>query len=74
MCSSDLGLSVYRLPSGAGHDAMKLHEALPQAMLFVRGANGGISHNPLEAITNHDAQLCVEAMQHLIEQFAAEHA
>jgi len=69
-----LGLSVHRLPSGAGHDAMKLHEALPQAMLFVRGANGGISHNPLEAITNHDAQLCVEAMQHLIEQFAAEHA
>jgi beta-ureidopropionase / N-carbamoyl-L-amino-acid hydrolase len=40
----------------------------------VRGANGGISHNPLETITNHDAQLCVEAMQHLIEQFAAEHA
>ena len=26
-----------RMPSGAGHDAMKLHEVMPQAMLFVRG-------------------------------------
>jgi hypothetical protein len=25
------------MPSGAGHDAMKLHEIMPQAMLFVRG-------------------------------------
>src|SRR5204863_3680903 len=28
-----LGLPVFRLPSGAGHDAMKLHELMPQAML-----------------------------------------
>jgi N-carbamoyl-L-amino-acid hydrolase len=56
------------MPSGAGHDAMKLHEVLPQAMLFVRGGNGGISHNPLESITAHDAQLCVDAFaQHLVE-------
>ena len=33
------------MPSGAGHDAMKLHEVMPQAMLFVRGLNAGISHN-----------------------------
>ena len=62
-----LGLPVHRMPSGAGHDAMKLHERMPQAMLFVRGGNAGISHNPLETITNHDAQLCVEAFQHLLE-------
>jgi succinyl-diaminopimelate desuccinylase len=37
------------MPSGAGHDAMKLHEVMPQAMLFVRGQNSGISHNPLES-------------------------
>jgi beta-ureidopropionase / N-carbamoyl-L-amino-acid hydrolase len=60
-----LGLPVFHLPSGAGHDAMKLHERLPQAMLFVRGGNAGISHNPLESITAHDAQLCVEAFRHL---------
>ncbi|WP_133701253.1 2-oxo-4-hydroxy-4-carboxy-5-ureidoimidazoline decarboxylase [Roseateles toxinivorans] len=62
-----LGLPVHRMPSGAGHDAMKLHEAMPQAMLFLRGANSGISHNPLESITNDDAQLCVRAFQGLLE-------
>jgi N-carbamoyl-L-amino-acid hydrolase len=63
-----LGLPVFRLPSGAGHDAMKLHECMPQAMLFLRGGNLGISHNPLETITSDDAQLCVQAFQRLLEQ------
>jgi len=61
-----VGLPVYRLPSGAGHDAMKLHDLMPQAMLFVRGQNSGISHNPLESITADDAQLCVDAFAHLL--------
>jgi len=64
------GVPVFRLPSGAGHDAGKLHEVMPQAMLFVRGGNGGISHNPLETVTSDDAQLGVEAFQHLIDQLA----
>jgi N-carbamoyl-L-amino-acid hydrolase len=63
-----LGLPLFHLPSGAGHDAMKLHEAMPQAMLFVRGGNAGISHNPLETISNDDAQLCVDAFLHLMNQ------
>jgi N-carbamoyl-L-amino-acid hydrolase len=67
-----LGLPVHCLPSGAGHDAMKLHEKLPQAMLFVRGGNAGISHNPLESITTDDAELCVAAFQHLLQGLAAE--
>ena len=67
-----LGLPVFRMPSGAGHDAMKLHEIMPQAMLFLRGLNAGISHNPLEAITNDDADLCVRAFQNLLEQLATE--
>jgi N-carbamoyl-L-amino-acid hydrolase len=62
------GLAVQRLPSGAGHDAMKLHEAMPQAMLFVRGLHSGISHNPLESSTNHDIELSVQAFLHLIDQ------
>jgi beta-ureidopropionase / N-carbamoyl-L-amino-acid hydrolase len=62
-----LGLPLHRMPSGAGHDAMKLHEVMPQAMLFMRGQNAGISHNPLESITNHDAELCVRAFMHLLE-------
>jgi beta-ureidopropionase / N-carbamoyl-L-amino-acid hydrolase len=63
---ADMGIPVVHLPSGAGHDAMKLHQAMPQAMLFVRGGNAGISHNPLETITNHDAQRCVDAFMHLL--------
>ncbi|WP_201496004.1 2-oxo-4-hydroxy-4-carboxy-5-ureidoimidazoline decarboxylase [Rubrivivax sp. A210] len=66
-----LGLPLHRLPSGAGHDAMKLHEALPQAMLFVRGGNAGISHNPLETVTADDADLCVAALRQLVEGLAA---
>ena len=67
-----LGLPVHRMPSGAGHDAMKMHEAMPQAMLFLRGLNAGISHNPLESITNDDSELCVLAFQNLLEQLATE--
>jgi N-carbamoyl-L-amino-acid hydrolase len=65
-----LGLPVYRMTSGAGHDAMKLHEVMPQAMLFVRGGNSGISHNPLESVTADDTQLCVEAFRHYLGQLA----
>lgn len=67
-----LGLPIFRLPSGAGHDAMKLHDLMPQAMLFVRGENGGISHNPLESTTSDDMELAVRAFQHLLQQVAAE--
>jgi N-carbamoyl-L-amino-acid hydrolase len=64
---SRMGLPPFTLLSGAGHDAMKLHELMPQAMLFVRGGNAGISHNPLETITNDDAQRAVTAFMHLLE-------
>ena len=68
------GLPVYRMPSGAGHDAMKLAEVMPQAMLFVRGENAGISHNPLESSSADDMQLVVEAFLHVIDELAAETA
>ena len=67
-----LGVPVYRMPSGAGHDAMKLHEIMPQAMLFVRGLNSGISHNPLESTTSDDMQLAVDAFAHVLQQLASE--
>ena len=66
-----LGLPVFRMPSGAGHDAMKLHEVMPQAMLFVRGGNSGISHNPLETITADDAELSVAAFTQLLDRLTA---
>ncbi len=61
-----LGVPILKLPSGAGHDAMKLHDIMPQAMLFVRGENAGISHNPLESTTSDDMQLAVDAFMHLL--------
>ena len=66
------GVPVHCMPSGAGHDAMKLHEIMPQAMLFVRGQNAGISHNPLECTTNHDMQRPAQAMQRLLDDLANE--
>jgi N-carbamoyl-L-amino-acid hydrolase len=66
-----LGVPVFHLPSGAGHDAMKLHEVMPQAMLFVRGQNAGISHNPLESTTSDDIQLAVDAFMHLLHKLHA---
>ena len=66
-----LGVPVFHLPSGAGHDAMKLHAIMPQAMLFVRGENAGISHNPLESTTSDDMQLAIDAFMHLLKHTPA---
>jgi beta-ureidopropionase / N-carbamoyl-L-amino-acid hydrolase len=66
-----VGAPVFTLPSGAGHDAMKLHDIMPQAMLFVRGENSGISHNPLESTTSDDMELAVRAFMHLLEDLAS---
>jgi len=59
----DTGLPVFNMPSG-------LHDVMPQAMLFVRGENSGISHNPLESTTADDMQLAVDAFTHLLNQLA----
>ena len=67
-----LGVPLHRMPSGAGHDAMKLHELLPQAMLFVRGQNAGISHNPLESTSSDDIQLAVDAFARLLDQLTTD--
>jgi allantoate deiminase len=63
----DLGLPVRRLPSGAGHDAMVMADLCPVAMLFVR-CEGGISHNPAEAVTEADCALAARAMLHFIDK------
>ena len=45
--ATDLGHSVKRLPSGAGHDAQMLARVCPAGMVFVPSV-GGVSHNPAE--------------------------
>ena len=68
---ASLGVPIHRMPSGAGHDAMKIHKLMPQAMLFVRGQNSGISHNPLESTTSDDIQLSIDAFTHLLLDLAS---
>lgn len=67
---ASLGLPVFTLPSGAGHDAMVLGRLMPQSMLFVRGQHDGISHSPLEAVTDDDAELAVAALLALLDRLA----
>ncbi|MBC7617598.1 MAG: 2-oxo-4-hydroxy-4-carboxy-5-ureidoimidazoline decarboxylase [Candidatus Saccharibacteria bacterium] len=69
---ASLGLPLHRMPSGAGHDAMQIHTCMPQAMLFVRGQNSGISHNPLESTTSADMQLAIAAFTRLTDNLASE--
>ena len=45
--ASEMGLSVMRMPSGAGHDAQMLARVCPTAMIFVPSEKG-LSHNPAE--------------------------
>jgi allantoate deiminase len=54
------GVRPFRLPSGAGHDAMMLARLTEVAMLFVRCGNGGVSHSPLEQLDAADADLAAQ--------------
>lgn len=51
------------LPSGAGHDAMKMADITDIGMLFVRCGNGGISHHPDESMTGADADLAARVLE-----------
>jgi allantoate deiminase len=62
------GMRVRRLPSGAGHDGMALGAITEICMLFVR-CKGGISHNPLESITEADAAAGARVLERFIERF-----
>ena len=64
-----VGQTPRRLPSGAGHDAMVIADLCPTAMLFIR-CEGGISHNPREAVTEADCALAARAMLGFVERLA----
>jgi N-carbamoyl-L-amino-acid hydrolase len=53
--AKELGHSVRRLPSGAGHDAQMFAPNCPTAMIFVP-SQGGISHNIREHTSREDLQ------------------
>ena len=61
------------LMSGAGHDGQAMVHLTDIGMIFVR-CRAGISHNPLEFVTQADVGLSVEALIHTIVNIAAENA
>ncbi len=57
------------LPSGAGHDAMKMAVIADMGMLFVRCGNGGISHHPDESMLTQDAGIAAAAFEDFLLGF-----
>ncbi len=64
------GIRPFRLPSGAGHDAMVFSALCPIGMLFLR-CGAGISHNPAESITAEDTDIGIRILLDFIEKFEA---
>lgn len=59
------------LVSGAGHDAMMIARLAPTAMLFIR-CEGGLSHNPAEAVAQDDCEAALQALVAFVDLYAAE--
>jgi allantoate deiminase len=62
------GLSVFELPSGAGHDGMAMIDIADVGMIFVR-CRGGISHHPDEHVELVDADSGARVLLRVIENF-----
>jgi beta-ureidopropionase / N-carbamoyl-L-amino-acid hydrolase len=65
-----LGLSVMRLPSGAGHDAQMLARVCPTGMVFVP-SRGGVSHNPGEYTSPEDLAAGAQVLADVLVELAA---
>lgn len=57
------------LASGAGHDAARMAELCPAAMLFVR-CKGGISHSPEESASDADVGVALAVMHDFLNSLA----
>ena len=63
-------ISPRLLPSGAGHDAMAMAELCPAGMMFVR-CKGGISHSPLESMTEDDCDTAIDVLLDFVKTLRA---
>jgi beta-ureidopropionase / N-carbamoyl-L-amino-acid hydrolase len=61
----DLGHSVQRMPSGAGHDAQMLARVCPAGMIFVPSV-GGLSHNVAEFTEATDLEAGANVLLHVM--------
>lgn len=66
-----MGIPAPALPSGAGHDAVTMAEAVPVGMMFVR-CRGGISHNPAESVDAEDVAAAISALDAVLLRLADE--
>ena len=66
-----VGVEPFHMVSGAGHDAMAVKTLCPVAMLFIR-CEGGVSHNPAEAVAAADVDLAVKAMVQFMDKLATQ--
>ncbi len=64
-----MGLSVMRMPSGAGHDAQMLARVCPTAMIFVPSVKG-LSHNPAEHTDASDLVAGANVLLHTMLRLA----
>ncbi|MGI9621671.1 MAG: Zn-dependent hydrolase [Acidimicrobiales bacterium] len=67
--AKDLGHSVTRMPSGAGHDAQMLSRVCPTAMVFTPSRDG-LSHNPLEYTAGPDLEAGANTLLHTLLSLA----
>jgi N-carbamoyl-L-amino-acid hydrolase len=69
--AADLGHSVKRMPSGAGHDAQMLARVCPAGMVFVPSI-AGISHNPAERTDPDDLAAGADVLLHVVLALAGD--
>jgi len=63
--ASELGCSIRRMPSGAGHDAQMLARVCPTSMIFVPSVDG-LSHNIAEYTAPEDLERGTNVLLHVI--------
>lgn len=69
--AQDLGYSVERIYSGAGHDAKYVHEIIPTCMIFIPSI-GGISHVEDEFSKDEDIEKGANVLLQTVLQLANE--
>jgi N-carbamoyl-L-amino-acid hydrolase len=67
--AGQLGLSVRRLASGAGHDAQMIARMCPAGMIFVPSVDG-ISHNPKEFTSSEHLQAGANVLLKVMTELA----
>lgn len=69
---ADIGIDLFSMSSGAGHDAAVMAEAFPTGMLFLRQPKP-ISHHPDEDVDVEDVASGIQVLINAIDRLAQQH-